>query len=38
VDLAVQLLVWSPISAALTALVALLLLTLVRPLYRPQAA
>jgi rod shape-determining protein MreD len=37
VDLAVQLLVWSPISAALTAIVALLLLTLVRPLYRAQA-
>ncbi|MBY0489140.1 MAG: rod shape-determining protein MreD [Gemmatimonadaceae bacterium] len=31
----VTLLLWSPLSAAATALVALLLLTLFRPLYRP---
>lgn len=35
-DLLVQLVLWSPISAALTALVAVLLLVLFRPLYRPQ--
>jgi rod shape-determining protein MreD len=34
--LVVELLVWSPLSAALTAVVAILLLTLFRPLYRPQ--
>lgn len=31
------LLLWSPLSAALTALVAVLLLVLFRPLYRPQS-
>jgi rod shape-determining protein MreD len=36
VDLVVQLLLWTPLSAALTAGVAVLLLTLFRPLYRPQ--
>jgi cell shape-determining protein MreD len=36
-DLLVQLLLWSPIAAAVTALVAVLLLTLFRPLYRPQS-
>jgi rod shape-determining protein MreD len=34
VGLAIQLLLWSPLSAALTAGVALLLLTILRPLYR----
>lgn len=34
---AVALLVWAPLSAALTALVAVLLLVFFRPLYRPQA-
>ena len=38
VDLVVQLLLWAPLSAALTALVAVLLLTLFRPLYRAQPA
>ena len=33
--LVVQLLLWTPLSAALTAGVAVLLLTLFRPLYRP---
>jgi rod shape-determining protein MreD len=37
-SLVVSMLLWSPLSAALTALVAVLLLTLFRPLYRPQAA
>lgn len=37
-SLVVSLLLWSPLSAALTALVAVLLLTLFRPLYRPNAA
>ena len=36
IDLVVQLLLWTPLSAALTAGVAVLLLTLFRPLYRPQ--
>lgn len=36
VDLLVQLLLWTPIAAALTAGVAVLLLTIFRPLYRPQ--
>ena len=36
VNLVVQLLLWTPLSAALTAAVAVLLLTLFRPLYRPQ--
>ncbi len=36
-DLAVQLILWSPASAALTATVAVVLLTAFRPLYRPQA-
>ena len=36
VDLAVQLLLWSPVSALLTAITALVLVTLLRPLYRPQ--
>jgi rod shape-determining protein MreD len=35
VGLMVQLLVWSPLSAALTAAVAIVLLTVFRPLYRP---
>jgi len=34
----VALLLWSPLSAALTAMVAVLLLLLFRPLYRPQAS
>lgn len=34
IELVVQLLLWSPLSAALTALVAILLLTVLRPLYR----
>ncbi len=38
VDLVVQLLLWSPLSAALTAVVAIILLTAFRPLYRPQVA
>jgi rod shape-determining protein MreD len=33
----VTLLLWSPLSSALTALVAVVLLVLFRPLYRPQA-
>lgn len=37
-DLLVQLVLWSPIAAALTALLAVVLLTLFRPLYRPQSA
>lgn len=37
-DLFVQLVLWSPIAAALTALIAIMLLTLFRPLYRPQSA
>ena len=37
VGLAVQLLLWTPLSAAITALVALFLLTVFRPLYRPSA-
>ncbi len=37
VDLMLQILLWSPLSAALTALVAVILLTAFRPLYRPQA-
>ena len=36
VDLVVQLLLWTPLAAALTAGVAVLLLTVFRPLYRPQ--
>ena len=35
VGLMVQLLIWSPLSAALTAAVAIVLLTVFRPLYRP---
>jgi rod shape-determining protein MreD len=35
-DLVVQLLLWTPLAAALTALVAVLLLTVFRPLYRPH--
>ncbi len=34
ITLVVQLLLWSPLSAALTAAVALLLLTVLRPIYR----
>jgi rod shape-determining protein MreD len=34
----VTLLLWSPISAAMTAVLAVLLLTAFRPLYRPHAA
>jgi len=34
-DLVVQLLLWTPLAAALTALVAVLLLMVFRPLYRP---
>ncbi len=34
--LLVELLLWSPLSAALTAMVALVLVTAFRPLYRPQ--
>ena len=37
-DLLVQLVLWSPIAAAITALIAVLLLTLFRPLYRSQSA
>ena len=33
--LVVQLLLWTPLSAAITALVAILLLTIFRPLFRP---
>lgn len=36
-DLVVQLLLWSPLSAAVTALVAIALLTVFRPLFRPPA-
>jgi rod shape-determining protein MreD len=36
IDLVLQLLLWVPLAAALTAVVAVLLLTLFRPLYRPQ--
>jgi rod shape-determining protein MreD len=36
-DLVVQLLLWTPLSAALTALVAVVLLTVFRPLFRPAA-
>ena len=36
-DLVVQLLLWSPLSAALTAFVAVLLLTVFRPLFRPAS-
>lgn len=36
VDLVVQLFLWTPLAAALTALVAVLLLTVFRPLYRPH--
>jgi len=35
--LVVQLLLWTPLSAAVTALVSILLLTVFRPLYRPSA-
>ncbi len=35
-SLVVTLVLWSPLSAALTALVAVLLLTVFRPLYRPH--
>ena len=38
VALVVQLLLWSPLSAALTAATALLLLTVLRPLYRAGPA
>ncbi|MBC8086091.1 MAG: rod shape-determining protein MreD [Phycisphaerae bacterium] len=34
-DLVLQMLLWTPLAAALTALVAVLLLTVFRPLYRP---
>lgn len=37
VDLVVQLLLWTPLAATLTAAVAVLLLTIFRPLYRSQA-
>ena len=36
-SLVVTLLLWSPLSAALTALLAVLLLTVFRPLYRPNS-
>lgn len=36
-SLLVALLLWAPLSAAATAVTAVLLLTLLRPLYRPQA-
>jgi rod shape-determining protein MreD len=36
IDLVVQLLLWTPLAAALTAGVAVLLLTVFRPLYKPQ--
>ena len=36
VDLMLQLLLWTPLAAALTAMIAILLLTLFRPLYRAQ--
>lgn len=35
-DLVLQMLLWTPLSAALTALIAVLLLTVFRPLYRPH--
>lgn len=38
VDLVVRLLLWSPLAAALTAVVAILLLTIFRPLYRAQVS
>lgn len=38
VELVVQLLLWTPLAAALTAVVAVLLLTIFRPLYRSQVA
>lgn len=37
IDIVVQLLLWTPLAAALTAGVGVLLLTLFRPLYRPLA-
>ncbi|MFN8581823.1 MAG: hypothetical protein U0163_12715 [Gemmatimonadaceae bacterium] len=37
-DAAVQLLLWSPLSAALTALVGLLLLLLLRSVLEPQSS
>ncbi len=37
ISMVIVLLVWSPLSAALTALVAMLLLVMFRPLYRPQS-
>lgn len=37
-DLVVQLTVWSPISALLTTAMALMMLTLFRPFFRPQSA
>lgn len=36
VDLVLQMFLWTPLAAALTALVAVLLLTVFRPLYRPH--
>ncbi len=36
ISLVVELLLWTPLSAALTAVVAILLLTVFRPLYRPS--
>lgn len=38
VDLVVRLLLWTPLAAALTAAVAILLLTIFRPLYRAQVS
>jgi rod shape-determining protein MreD len=35
-DLVLQMFLWTPLAAALTALVAVLLLTVFRPLYRPH--
>ncbi len=37
IPLVIALLVWSPLSAAITALVAVLLLVVLRPLYRSQS-
>ena len=36
-ELVVQLLLWTPLSAALTAAVAVVLLTMFKPLYRPSS-
>ena len=38
VELATQLLLWSPLSAALTAAAGVILLLMLRPVLEPQAA